>query len=78
MNNKKIKNICLIACPILIIVLCFMRFKYTFGSDTDWIAQHTIIPDYFRQMFYATGKLIPNLAFNYGGGQNIFNFSYYG
>ena len=78
MNKDNLKKICLISFPILIIVFIFIRFKYTFGSDTDWLAQHTIIPDYFRQMFYSTGKLIPNFAFNYGGGQNIYNFSYYG
>ena len=78
MNKQKLKKIGLISLPIVIIVLSFMRFKYVFGSDTDWLAQHTIFPDYFRQLFYSTGNLLPNLAFNYGGGQNIFNFSYYG
>jgi hypothetical protein len=49
-----------------------------FGSNTDWISQHIVIPDYFRQLFYHNHQLIPSLAFNIGMGQNIFYFSYYG
>lgn len=49
-----------------------------FGSDIDWISQHSVIPDYFRQLFYDTGNLFPEFAANIGGGQNIYNFSYYG
>lgn len=49
-----------------------------FGSQVDWISQHSVIPDYFRQQFYDTGELFPEFAPNLGGGQNIYNFSYYG
>lgn len=49
-----------------------------FGSSIDWISQHSVLPDYFRQQFYATGQLFPEFAPNLGGGQNIYNFSYYG
>lgn len=49
-----------------------------FGSKVDWISQHSVIPDYFRQQFYDTGDLFPEFAANIGGGQNIYNFSYYG
>lgn len=49
-----------------------------FGSDIDWISQHSVISDYFRQLFYDTGNLFPEFAANIGGGQNIYNFSYYG
>ncbi len=76
--SKKQKDYLIIIILILFFVFLTYRFKNVFGSDTDWINQHTIIPDYFRQMFYKTGKLIPNLALNYGAGQNIFNISYYG
>ncbi len=34
--------------------------------------------DYFRQQFYDTGNLFPEFAMNLGGGQNIYNYSYYG
>ena len=30
-----------------------------FGAKVDWISQHSVIPDYFRKQFYATGKLLP-------------------
>lgn len=49
-----------------------------FASSVDWISQHSVFPDYFRQQFYATGKLFPEFAAGIGGGQNIYNFSYYG
>ncbi len=49
-----------------------------FGSKIDWISQHSVLPEYFRQQFYDTGKLIPEFAANIGGGQNIYNLSYYG
>lgn len=49
-----------------------------FGSKVDWISQHSVIPDYFRQLFYDTGSLFPDFAPNIGGGQNIYHFSYYG
>lgn len=49
-----------------------------FGSNVDWISQHSVIPDYFRKQFYETGELFPEFAANIGGGQNIYHFSYYG
>ncbi|MBR0598459.1 YfhO family protein [Sinanaerobacter chloroacetimidivorans] len=48
------------------------------GSNTDWISQHTVFPDYFRTLFYETGDLFPNYSANLGAGQNLYNFSYYG
>lgn len=75
---KKHLNEIIIILTIFIVIFATTRFTNVFGSNTDWINQHTIFPEYFRMMFYHTGKLIPNLALNYGGGQNIFNFSYYG
>ena len=75
---KKYINEIIIIITILTIVFITTKFTNTFGSNTDWINQHTIIPEYFRSYFYKTGNLLPNLALNYGGGQNIFNLSYYG
>ncbi len=49
-----------------------------FGSEIDWLGQHIVFPDTFRQAFYESGQLIPNFLFGTGGGQNIFNFIYYG
>lgn len=63
---------------MLVIISLFNKSGYYFGSAIDWINQHISIPDYFRKEFYATGNLIPDFAGQIGGGQNIFNFSYYG
>ena len=49
-----------------------------FGAKVDWLSQHSVLPDYFRQQFYATGKLFPEFAANLGGGQNIYHFADYG
>ena len=53
-------------------------FGKVFGANVDWISQHSVLPEYFRQQFYDTGQLFPEFAANIGGGQNIYNFSYYG
>ena len=49
-----------------------------FGANVDWISQHSVFPEYFRQRFYQTGELLPEFAANIGGGQNIYHFAYYG
>ncbi len=49
-----------------------------FGAKVDWFSQHSVLPDYFRQQFYATGNLFPEFAANLGGGQNIYHYAYYG
>lgn len=49
-----------------------------FGSEIDWISQHSVLPDGFRQHFYQTGEIFPQMYWNLGGGQNIYNFAYYG
>ena len=78
MKKKDYINLLIIYCFCIFIVLVVTRFNNVFGSETDWISQHTIFPEYLRNTFYETGKLIPNFSLNYGGGQNLFNISYYG
>lgn len=78
MKKKDYINLLIIYGVLIFIVLLVMRFTNVFGSDTDWISQHTVFPEYLRNMFYETGKLIPNFSLNYGGGQNLYNISYYG
>ncbi len=80
-NSNKWKNFY----PYLILSLLTLFFCWLlclqygiFGSKIDWINQHSVLPDYFRRHFYETGKLFPEFAANIGGGQNIYNFSYYG
>lgn len=50
----------------------------TAGSQIDWISQHTVLAEYFRQRFYSTHEFFPQFASELGGGQNIYNFAYYG
>ena len=40
-----------------------------FGANVDWISQHSVFPEYFRQQFYETGALFPEFAANIGGGR---------
>lgn len=49
-----------------------------FGANVDWISQHSVFPEYFRQQFYETGTVFPEFAANIGGGQNMYHFAYYG
>lgn len=64
----------------LTLFLVFLTIKggYIFGSNMDWMKQHSVLPDYFRNLFYQTGNLFPNFAPQLGGGQNIFYLAYYG
>lgn len=48
------------------------------GLRVDWISQHTAVAEYFRKRFYETHNLFPQFAAELGGGQNIYNFAYYG
>ena len=77
--DKKDKfNIFGICMVYLLIAFIITGGKYVFGSQTDWIFQHFTFPEYFRMLFYNTGDLFPDFAFNIGGGQNIYYFAYYG
>ena len=78
LQKKDYQNIAILISFILIFVTILLFNGSLFGSTIDWANQHVVYPDYFRKLFYATGKLIPSFAFNLGSGQNIFYFSYYG
>lgn len=67
----------LLIIPIVIIVVVLPRGE-VYGSMTDWLSQHTVFPDYFRKMFYASGDVFPNFSLNLGGGQNFAQYTYYG
>lgn len=82
---NKIKNIndnkkYIIALILLSLIqfLIITRFQYVYGSQVDWVNQHTLFPNYFRNLFYETGNLFPNFASHLGSGQNIFYLAYYG
>lgn len=76
MKNRKYYGIIVLYC--LFLIIAFTGFNNLYGSTTDWISQHSALPEYFRSLFYETGRLVPNFAFNLGAGQNIYNYSYYG
>ncbi len=80
-HNRSFKNII----PYLFLIFAVFLFTWlfcfrygVFGAKVDWISQHSVFPEYFREQFYQTGKLIPEFAPNIGGGENIFYFAYYG
>jgi len=74
---KKYKNISLLIIANLLVILLTTKTNI-FGSTMDFLNQHIIFPEYLRNTFYETGKIIPSLAINLGSGQNIYNIAYYG
>lgn len=77
-NKEIVIHLSILTILTLLSILIITKFDYIFGSNVDWIRQHTVIPDYFRNLFYQTGNLFPNFAPHLGSGQNIFYLAYYG
>lgn len=75
--KKDIVCLLFLIISILIVITILTVGKY-YGDSNDWINQHIMFPDYFRKLFYQTWDLFPQFASSIGGGQNIYNFSYYG
>lgn len=44
----------------------------------DFLNQHIVFPNYLREVFYSSFKIIPNFMIHIGSGQNVFNIAYYG
>lgn len=78
MSKKDKIYLALITLFLLLVILFVTKGEYIFGSSLDWDAQHSVIPEYFRTLFYDNKDLFPDFAFNIGSGQNIYNYSYYG
>ncbi len=81
MKKFKLKDfiyLALITLAFVLMVLFLTNGVNLYGSTLDWYAQHISIPEYFRTLFYNTKDLFPDFAANIGGGQNIYNLSYYG
>lgn len=74
----KDKSYLFLTAIIFLAVWFFVGRFGLFASNGDWSSQHSVIPEYFRRQFYATGELFPEFAAGLGGGCNIYNFSYYG
>jgi len=71
-------NIAILTVFFLGMVFFLTRGGFLYGSRVDWESQHIAFPEYFRTLFYETGNIFPDFAFNIGAGQNIYNFAYYG
>ena len=76
--RKKLLNILVLLFYGLIVIIIMTGRGNLYGSSIDWVNQHSVFPEYFRNLFYETKRFLPNLALNIGAGQNIFNFAYYG
>ena len=80
-NNELKKDIFAIFIYILTFVVIYLILttdNHLFASNVDFRTQHYLIPEYFRTLFYSTGNLFPDFAFNLGSSQNIYYLSYYG
>lgn len=77
-SKRDIATISLICLLLLSIVFSIVGDDSVYGSVVDWASQHSVFPEYFRDLFYETGELIPSLAQNLGAAENIYYISYYG
>lgn len=48
---------------VLTVAACwFFAGRYgVFGANMDWISQHSVFPEYFRQQFYKTGQFFSGI-----------------
>lgn len=72
----KRKNEIIIILLNLIVILIGIKTNL-FGSTMDFFNQHIVFPEYLRNTFYETGKIIPSTV-TIGGVENIYNIAYYG
>ena len=77
-EQKEYRYLLVLLCIPIVLFLVQMGNGYVVGSQTDWISQHSVFPDYFRKLFYRTGNPFLQYAAEIGGGQNIYHFAYYG
>ena len=77
-NKKDLINIAILLTIVTIVIIFCIHGGYLYGSELDWNNQHSIVPEYFRSLFYKNLDLFPDLALNIGGGVNIYNYGYYG
>ncbi len=61
----------------LLMVLLSWREGSLYGSSCDWFSQHVSIADTIRRTILKEGTLFPG-QLPLGGGNNIYDFSYYG
>ena len=77
-TKKDILNVSALLLIYIFIILFLKEKGLIYGSNVDWINQHYLFADYFRNLFYDTHEVISSFSMHLGAGQNIFNFAYYG
>ena len=78
LRKRDVAVLCSITAVLLVVVLAMTGTTKLYGSIVDWVSQHSVLPEYYRQTFYETGEFLPEFAFQLGGGQNAYYFGYYG
>ena len=78
MKKKQFYPIIFLTCLTLVMIIVITPSSSIFGANTDWLSQHVNLADYIRKTMLETKSFFPDFAFNIGGGQNIYNISYYG
>ena len=63
-----------ITAVLLIGVFAMTGTTKLYGSIIDWVSQHSVLPEYYRQTLYETGEFLPQLALQLGSGQNAYYF----
>lgn len=51
---------------------------HIFASQVDWLDQHVVFWDYFRDLYLQQRILYPDFAMQLGSGVNVFSLTYYG
>lgn len=77
-NNTKIVHIIFIALVGLFEVFLLTRNSRVLGFGGDWFLQSVSFYEYFRNLFYETKDIFPDLAPHISGGINIYYLAYYG
>lgn len=83
MKNLIKKHITIVHIIIIVLIALLEVVLMTWDSKVlgyggDWFLQSLSFYEYFRDLFYETGDVFPNLALHIGGGQNIYYLAYYG
>lgn len=78
LSNSKMLHLVFLSGFVILVAYWITGNTFIYGADVDWVNQHSVLPDYFRQHFYETGDLFPEFAPDLGAGQNIYYFAYHG
>ena len=70
----KIKKQDILYCMLIAIIPIVLLFiakgqGNVFANTYDWYEQHVSFPNYFRNLFYQTGDVLPDFALAIGAGQ---------